>query len=64
MLFSLKEMELLCVFHSGTLSATLALLREAENEPPERMDIVKSVIDKLSAMKPGDTISLEFEPDK
>jgi len=64
MLFSVKEMELLCVFHSGTLSATLDLLREAENEPPEKMELVKGVIEKLSAMKPGDTASLAFEPEK
>jgi len=64
MLFSVKEMELLCVFHSGTLSATLDLLREAENEPPEKMELVKGVIEKLSAMKPSDTASLAFEPEK
>lgn len=64
MLFSKKEMELLCVFHSGTLSATLDLLREAENQPPEKMAIVKSVINKLSAMTSGDTVSLDFEQDK
>jgi len=64
MLFSVKEMEVLCVFHTGTVSATLGLLREADGEPPEKMAAVKSVIEKLSAMKPGDTVSLAFEPEE
>lgn len=64
MLFSVKEMSLLCVFHKGTISETLALLREAENEPPEKMALVNSVIEKLSGLKDGDTVSLAFEPEK
>jgi len=63
MLFTVKEMQVLCVFHAGTISATLDLLREAENEPPERMMVVKSVLEKLSSVKDGDTVSLAFEPE-
>ena len=33
MLLSKQEMEMLCVFHSGTLSSTVELLRQAEGEP-------------------------------
>ena len=61
MFFTAKEMEVICVFHAGTLSATLDLLREAENEPPERMALVQGVIEKLSGMKSGDTVSLAFD---
>lgn len=64
MQLTVKEMELLCVFHAGTLSATLGLLREAEDEPPERMAIVKSLTEKLSSLKDGETVSLAFEPEK
>ena len=66
MLFTVKEMQVLCVFHAGTISATLDLLREAEtreNETPERMALVKSAIEKLSGLKDGDTVSLAFEPE-
>ena len=64
MLLTLKEMEVLCVMHSGTLSATLDLLRVAENGPPERMAVVQSLIGKLSGLKDGETVSLAFEPEK
>ncbi|MCL2816648.1 MAG: hypothetical protein FWD23_18775 [Oscillospiraceae bacterium] len=63
MLLTLKEMELLCVFHDGTLSKTLGLLREAENEPPERMAMIESLIEKLSGMEDGEPASLAFEPE-
>ena len=64
MLLNVKEMEVLCIFHSGTISTTLNLLREKESaaEPPERTSIISSLIEKLSGMKDGDAVSLAFEP--
>lgn len=64
MLFTVKEMEVLCVFHAETVSETLGLLQQADGETPERMAVVTSVIEKLSAMKPSDAVSLAFEPEK
>lgn len=64
MQLSVEEMELLCVFHTGTRSGTLALLREAENEPPERMAVVNSLIEKLYGMKDGEMASLAFDSEK
>ena len=64
MVLTVKEMELLCVFHAGTLSATLDLLRKAADQclPPERQADVQSVVEKLSGMKAGDVVALAFEP--
>lgn len=59
---TVKEMEMLCVMHKGTASATLALLREAD-EPPERMAIVKNLTEKLQSLKSGETVSLAFDPE-
>ena len=58
-----KEMELLSIFHAGTISETLALLRKAENEPHEKMALIKSVIKKLDSLKDGGLVSLAFEPE-
>lgn len=63
MVLTVKEMEMLCVMHSGTVSATLALLREAENEPSERMTVVKSLTEKLESLKKGEGVSLAFDPE-
>ena len=63
MFLTAQEMTVLCVFHAGTVSETLGLLREAENEPPERMAIVEKLIAALSDMKDGDTVALAFEPE-
>ena len=67
MQLTVQEMTMLCVFHAGTRSATLDLLREAENnenETPERMATIKSVIEKLSGAEDGGAVSLAFEPEK
>jgi len=63
-ILTVKEMEMLCVMHSGTLSATIDMLSKAENEPPERMAVVQSLIEKLSSLKDGETVSLAFDPAK
>ena len=61
MFLSPKEMELLCIFHSGTISATLELLSKADDKSPERMALVNTVIEKLSSLKPGQHVSLAFD---
>jgi len=64
MILTVKEMEMLCVMHSGTVSATIDMLSKAENEQPERMAVVQSLIEKLSGLKDGETVSLAFDPAK
>ena len=63
MQLSVKEMEMLCVMHSGTVSETLAMLRNAE-KPFEGMIIVNSLIDKLSGLEDGEEVYLAFDPAK
>ena len=43
MYVTVKEMTLLCKFHAGTFSETLAMLRNAEEKRPEIMAVVKSL---------------------
>jgi hypothetical protein len=64
MLLTAKEMEALCVFHSGTLSETLSKLREAltdETRSQLKTVDINSLIEKLSGMKDGEAVSLAFE---
>ena len=66
MFLTVKEMEVLCIFHAGTISATLASLRKsAESKATKqyRMGDVKNLIEKLSGMKDGEAVSLAFEPE-
>jgi hypothetical protein len=63
MLLTVKEMELLCVFHDGTLSSTLNLLQRAEAEgkcPPERLNDLNNLNKKLSQLKDGDRVCISF----
>jgi hypothetical protein len=67
MRLTVKEMEVLCVFHAGTLSETLAALRHAVSVgggPHDRTDDTKSLIEKLSRMSAGDVVYLAFEHKK
>ena len=64
MLLTVKEMEILCIFYTGSLSTTLDLLRHIKTEgtaPPSRATELNSLVEKLSRMKTGDTICLAFE---
>lgn len=65
MLFTKDEMELICVFHSGTLSETLDTLRAVVPgiEFASKKAAAASVVKKLSEMKPGDAVALAFEPE-
>ena len=62
MCLTVQEMTVLCVFHDGTVSKTLELLRNAENEPPERMAVIEKLITALTDM-PTHAISLAFDPE-
>ena len=67
MLFTVKEMEVLCVFHAGTLSATLEAFRDAmngETSPGARLGDMKSATEKLAGMMAGDVASLAFDPEQ
>ena len=67
MRLTVREMEILCAMHKGTLSETLELLRDAaakESEPPDRMAAINSLTEKLSRMREGDVVFLAFEPEK
>lgn len=64
MILTVKEMETLCVFHDGTLSATLRQLHGAidkEGVAHDRIPVIKSLIEKLSKINEGDVVSLAFE---
>ena len=58
---SVKEMLLVCAFHQGTFSKTLAVLRKAQDGDPERMALIKSVTEKLESMNEGSSVSLYFD---
>ena len=68
MLLTVKEMEALCVFYAGTLSATLDSLRAAaaagENEKHHRLGDIRNLISKLSGMKSDGVVSVAFEPEE
>ena len=64
MRLTVKEMEVLCVLHAGTLSATLDVLRSAAagaDASFARMEDIMSLVDKLSRMREGDVAVLAFE---
>ena len=66
MLFTVGEMEILCVFYEGTRKATLEALRSAAAEMkgiefPKKKEAAESAIRKLEAMSDTDTIVLAFE---
>lgn len=61
MFLPVKEMLLLCAFHSGTLSETLDSLRSGSETNSERVTLIKSVLEKLESMKAGENVSLHFD---
>jgi len=63
---TVKEMETLCVFHAGSLAATVNALQSAADsgKSEARMADIKSLLDKLSRMADGDVVSLAFEAEK
>ena len=67
MLLTVKEMEVLCIFHDGGLSSTLKLLRRIKDEgtgPPSRIADIDSLIEKLSKMNSSERVCIAFDSDK
>lgn len=66
MLLTVKEMEVLCVFHAGSLSATADALRSAAegSQPHPRLADIKTLLEKPSRMKDGDSVCLAFDSAK
>ena len=66
MLLTVKEMEVLCIFHAGSLPATLEALQSSltGSQPNPRLSDIKSLIEKLSRMTVGDVACLAFEVKK
>lgn len=65
MILSIKEMELLCIFHNGTRAQTITLLRHAaqnKNDNPTRIAELSQLADKLESLPDGASVSLAFLP--
>jgi hypothetical protein len=63
MLLTVQEMEVLCVFYTDTVSATLDALRDAETRgggPHDRTEDIKRLIEKLSHLNDGEAVCLAF----
>ena len=62
-LLTVKEMEVLCIFHAGSRSATMETLQSAteSGQPHPRMTDITSLLEKLSRMVDGDVVYLNFE---
>ena len=64
MLLTVKEMEVLCIFHAGRLSATIDALRGAMSVPNQthpRVADIETLLEKLSRMADGDVVCLGFD---
>ena len=63
MALTVKEMEVLCIFHAGSLSATTEALRSAAEvgQPHARIADIKSLLEKLSRIADGDSVCLVFD---
>ena len=64
MMLTVKEMEVLCIFHAGSLFATIDALKGAVSTPHQthpRVADIETLLEKLSRMKEGDAVYLDFE---
>ena len=66
MLLTVKEMEVLCIFHAGKRSATIEALQSAAEggQPHQKVADIKSLLEKLSRMADGDVVCLGFEAEE
>ena len=70
MRLTVKEMEILCIFHAGTRHATLEALRKGVEAVTKsgakqyRADDVQNLMAKLSDMRDGDIAFITFESEK
>ena len=60
MLLTVREMEMLCVYHDGTRATTVALMRGAASEARDKARglELRELADKLDAAPEGDTACL------
>lgn len=67
MIFTVSEMEMLCMFHAGTRKKTIEILVSAASEMSgqlsERREAVQSAIKKLERMRDGEHACIAFEPE-
>lgn len=59
-----NEMEVLCIFHAGTLSATIEALRGALSTPHQthhRVADIESLLAKYGKMEAGAAICIAFD---
>jgi len=59
-----NEMEVLCIFHAGTLSATIDALRGVSSVPNQthlRMADIEGILKKHDSMKAGSAICIAFD---
>ena len=63
MLLSVKEMEVLCIFHAGSRTETIEALQSAAEggQPHPKVADIKSLLEKLLRMTDGDVVCLGFE---
>jgi len=66
MLLTVNEMEVLRIFHAGMRSATIEALQSAAEggQPHQKVEDIKSLLEKLSRMADGDVVSLCFEAEE
>jgi len=59
-----NEMEILCIFHAGTLAATIEALRGALSVPNQihpRVADIESLLAKYDSMEAGTAICIAFD---
>jgi len=66
MLLTVKEMEVLCIFHAGSRLATMEALQSAaeSGHPHSKVADIKTLLEKLSRIADGDSVCLAFEAAK
>ena len=61
-MFLVDEMELICFFHAGTREKTLETLRGCiPDMSSAKREAAQRAADKLSALAPGDPVTLVFD---
>ena len=64
MLLTKNEMEVLCIFHAGTLTATIEALKGALSVPNQthpRVADIESLLAKYDSMEAGAAICIAFD---
>lgn len=63
--FTVREMNLLCLYYAGTLQETLEMLRESIPciDAPDVLAVAESAADKLAGMSDMDFAAIGFDPE-